>query len=262
VIPAVGFPSGGINAESQDDRSLVEKMLVNEYCGEYFLHAMSQEKRQVQYEMEYILQGKTTDRENLEQTVAQIFQIRQGLNLIHIMKDTEKRNEARELAMVITGVTGLAPLADITACFIMVVWAMGEAVMDLKSLMAGEKVGLWKRKEDWKLSLEGLLSMGKERRCPEDNRKSGADNGLAYESYMKLLLLMEKDGTKQMRMVDMIQMNLQREEPGFSVTQCAYQVDIKANSVGKHVFFSLPIVENFLQGEKGYPLEAAAGKAY
>jgi len=244
-------------------KTIAEQMLVHEYCGAYFSHALSETRKPIQYEMEYLLQGNPSDRENLEQTVSQIFLIRQGLNLIHILSDGEKREEARSLAAIITGVSGLAPLVEIAACFIMVVWAMGEAVMDLRLLLSGNKVPLWKKREDWSLSLEGLLSLGKEGRCADPGSKTEKiSGGMSYISYLKLLLLIEDNDQKQMRMLDIIQMNLQREEPGFSMNQCICQVDIRGRGCGKHVFFALPVVENFLHGEPGYPLEAVAGKRY
>ena len=65
-----------------------------------------------------------------------------------------------------------------------------------------------------------------------------------------------------MRMLDMIQANIQREEPGFNLNYCAYGLHIQGKAKGKHVFFAIPIVESFIRGEMGYPLEAAAEKAY
>ena len=253
------LPSSLPMEDSKQPRSFVDQILINQYCGEFFLHALSQEKREVQYEIEYLLQGHSTDKRNLEETIGEIFLIRQGLNLIHILSDTGKREEAKALAAVITGAVGLAPLLEVMACFIMVVWAMGEAVMDIRSLLSGGKVPLWKNTEDWKLGLEGLLSMGKEKRCPDSGQEG---KGFSYETYLKLLLLVLPSAQKQKRKLDVIQMNLQRKEPEFSLDSCAYQVDIHGKACGRHVFFALPLVENFVNGEQGYPLEALSQKAY
>ena len=82
--------------------------------------------------------------------------IRQGINLIQILSDTEKREAAQSLAAVITGIIGIAPLVEVMSCFIMTVWAMGEALEDVRCLMAGGNVPLWKSADEWKLSLEGF----------------------------------------------------------------------------------------------------------
>ena len=131
--------------------------------------------------------------------------------------------------------------------------------MDIRSLLSGGKVPLWKNTEDWKLGLEGLLSMGKEKRCPDSGQEG---KGFSYETYLKLLLLVLPSAQKQKRKLDVIQMNLQRKEPEFSLDSCAYQVDIHGKACGRHVFFALPLVENFVNGEQGYPLEALSQKAY
>ena len=39
------------------------------------------------------------------------------MNLIHILGDSEKREEARLLALALTGAAGVTPIADIAAIF-------------------------------------------------------------------------------------------------------------------------------------------------
>lgn len=262
TIGTAGLPSHLFVGGKKINRSLPEQVLINEYCGEYFRHALSKNDKGAWYEIEYLLHGRGTDRANLEETIAQIFLVRQGLNMIHLLSDSAKREEARALAALITGIVGAAPLLEIMAGFILVVWSMGESVMDIRCLLSGGSVPLWKGKDDWSLSLEGLLAMGKENRCPDSQQKDQGGRGFDYETYLKLLLLVEDAGQKQLRMLDMIQLNIQSEEKGFLLEHCAYKVDIHVSSCGKHVFFMLPVVENFIHGESGYPVEAKGEKIY
>ena len=97
-LKAEKLPSYLSKQPGEEKRNLFEQVLINEYCTEYFLHALSEEKREVQYELEYLLHGNTTDRENLEQTITQLFLVRQGLNMIYLLSDSGKREEARALA--------------------------------------------------------------------------------------------------------------------------------------------------------------------
>lgn len=260
AIPAGALPSAKPGTGKKGG-SLPERVLIDEYCGHFFLNAVKEGQRGLQYETEYILQGKGTDRENLEKTVTELFAVREGMNLIHILSDSAKREQARTLALAITGSVGLVPLVDIAACLIMGVWAMGEAIQDLRILMSGGKVPLWKKGEDWHLNLEGLLDMGRGQR-PDIKGQNEGQKGFSYEGYLKLLLLKENPGEKHMRMLDLMEINIRQTEPGFSVARCAYGVDIYGKACGKHVFFTLPFVENIISGEKGYPLEAIAEKAY
>lgn len=271
VFPAGDIPSQNISGEDiqksggKTGSSLPERVLVNEYCGYYFTDALSTDKHPIQYELEYLLQGAKTDRENLEETVTELFALREGMNLIHILSDAEKRQEAKALALVITGAAGLAPLTEIMAWVIMGVWAMGESIQDLRILMNGGKVPLWKQKSDWNTDLDNILNMG-QGQMPDMNSSLGQQGdgkgGFSYEQYLKLLLLKETPQTKHMRMLDLIQMNMRWEQPGFSVENCAYGVDICGKACGKHLFFALPIVESFAGRQEGYPLEALGEKAY
>ena len=43
---------------------------------------------------------------------------------------------------------------------ILLAWAYGEAIMDIRTLISGGKVPLVKNAEDWKLSLSGLMQLG------------------------------------------------------------------------------------------------------
>ncbi len=259
VIAAGAFSSDSAPGASLQTRGPVERVLIHEYCGHFFTNALSEEKKQVQYEMEYLLQGKRSDRENLQDTMTRLLILRQGLNLIHILSDPAKRDEARGLAAGIVGVTGLAPLVEIMACFIMCVWAAGEAVMDLRTLYAGGRVPLWKSSEDWKLSLEGLLDMGREKACPD---QEDGERGYTYETYLKLMLFLTDQQDLQLRILDMMELNLRQQEESFSIEKCAYRVGITGKARGKYVFFRLPFVEKYAVGEAGYPLEAPALRAY
>lgn len=264
VLSSGQFPSkteGVGQGSGERGNSVTDRVLINEYCGHFFSSALDDGEHEVKYELEYILQGEDRDRENLEKTVAELFAIREGLNLIHILSDSQKREEARALALVIVGGAGLAPLAEIGACLIMGIWAMGESVSDLRILMSGGKVPLWKGDGEWKMSLDGLLELGGNQSLAGDE-SFGFDRGFTYEGYLKLLLLKENPQEKHMRMLDLMQMNIGLEKQGFLIKDCAWYVDIRGKASGKHVFFALPFVKKLVGGEAGYSLEAAAEKAY
>ncbi len=242
-------------------RAFTERVLIDEYCGYFFPNALSQNNHQLKYELEYLLQGQATDRENLEKTISELFAVRQGLNLIHILSDNQKREEAKALAFVIVGGIGIGPLVDIMACLIMGIWAMGESIQDLRILMSGGKIPLWKQNKDWKVSLEGLLKIG-QNQFPDIDIAKEDETGFSYEGYLKLLLLKEEPEIKHMRMLDLMQLNIEPYQPGFRIQNCAYYVDIQGKAYGRHVFLNLPVVERFINGEKNYFLEAIAEKAY
>lgn len=240
-------------AEGARAASLPDRLLVNEYCGEFFRCFLSDaplppgEDRQAgaAYEVEYLIAGKDLDEDNLSGAVTRLLAVREGLNLLHILSDSQKRTEARNLAVLITGAAGMTPLVLLTAFFVMSVWALGEAVMDIRGLLEGKKVPVLKDREDWALTLEGLLSMGSK----GDVQSGGGENGFTYLSWLKILLLMEDVVQQEYRMMDIIQMNIRKEQDNFRMRRGVYQVKINSRICGKHVFFSLGFVDKISGGQ-------------
>ncbi|MGL5435903.1 MAG: DUF5702 domain-containing protein [Lachnospiraceae bacterium] len=242
--------------EGMQDTSLVEQVLVNEYCGMFFPTFLSDKGN---YEMEYLIAGQESDRANLEQVVMRLLAVREGLNLIHILSNPAKREQARNLAMVITGVGAATPIVFVMTFFIICVWALGESVMDIRGLLEGRNVVLLKTDETWMLSLEHLLAMGSSR----ETGSGGSDSGFGYLSWLKFLLVIEEPVCRDFRMMDLIQMNLKRDQENFRMHKCVYQVRIKTKLCGKHVFFALGFVEKMTgRGDHNYPMEIVTERTY
>lgn len=249
--------------------NFLDHLLIDEYCGMHFKNFLEEEEQQeagqqetetvLAYEMEYFLGGKESDRENLSDAVHRLLAVREGMNLVHILTDPQKRAEARGLAMTITGVGALTPLLMITTFFVMSVWALGESLMDVRGLLAGKKIPLLKAKTDWQLELEQLLSMGKEHVVGTGE----CDTGLSYLSWLKILLFMSNIVLQEFRMMDLIQMNLRQGQDSFRMRRCVYQIWIQGDFYGKHVFFSPGFVGNLTGGsDLVYPMTVTAERRY
>jgi hypothetical protein len=226
---------------------------VNEYTGKFFRNFRTEletKKEEIgisgngglAYEMEYIIGGKDTDEENLVAVVNRLLAVREGLNFVYLLSDGQKREEARSLAMMVTGVTGLAPLVLLTTFFILSVWALGEALMDIRGLLAGKKVPLLKSSETWTLTIENLMKMGQNGRV----ETGGGSQGLNYSAWLKILLFGDEIVQQEYRMMDMVQMNIRREQNSFRMRRGVYQAEITASLKGKHVFFSPWFVEQMI----------------
>lgn len=281
LIAAGTYPSHTIAFEEKG-LGVLDKAMTAEYCQVFFDHFCGQKeggkvkpgeeiaqgketgegKKQggVAYELEYLLAGKELDEENLTQVIEQLLAVREGLNFIYLLGDSEKRAEAKTLAMAVVGGTGLLPLVSITAFLILGVWAFGESIADVRILLQGGKVPLVKGRGDWQLSLEGLLDFARQGTLGtlEDKGK-----GLTYEQYLTIFLL-PVPGTRLLyRMMDMMEMNLSQQQPGFRMADCAYRVDMQMEACGKHVYFSLGLLKSLLGNtEFTYPVRIKASRAY
>lgn len=235
-----------------------DRFLVNEYCGKFFRDFLDEEERPVQYEMEYLAAGKDSDNSNLSEAAEEIFLIREGLNLLHIMSDGGKREEARNLAALIVGASGLAPLVLVTSFLIMNLWAAAEAISDLRIMLEEGKVPLWKNPQDWGISLGQMMELG---RAGKVGNSQGSGYGLTYTGYLKLLLLLRERKVLNYRIMDMVQVNIKDKQPDFSMMDCAYGVDIEVRVCGKHIFFLPGIVESPIGGRE-YPMAVRVRKGY
>ena len=211
------------------------------------------------YEVEYLIAGKDSDKANLMGALERLLAVREGLNLLHILSDSQKRSEARKLAMEITGLASASPLILVTTFLVMSVWALGESLMDIRGLLAGKKTPIWKKKEDWKLELSALLSIGENKKVED----GGGKRGLSYLSWLKILLLLGNGVTQEYRMMDLIEKNIQLGQSEFHMRDCLYQSEIWTTVEAKRVFFSLGFVERQTGGgDPVYQMELLTERAY
>lgn len=74
-------------------------------------HQKGSKEHSLSYELEYIIGGQKSDRENLKKTVNRILLIREGMNYATLAKSAKMRGEAMALAAAITGAAALPEFA-------------------------------------------------------------------------------------------------------------------------------------------------------
>lgn len=190
----------------------------------------SSENRNLEYETEYIIEGKESDEQNLEAVVKKLMLARLGINYIFLQTDTEKQAEAETLAVALSALVLLPEAAEIVKQALLAAWAFGESVMDLRTLMSGKKVPLLKNAENWQLSLSALLKLG-----TEEDTQEGADSeeGLSYKDYLRILLFTEDSDIMNMRTLDRVEQNLIYEKglDFFRADQCVTKVKIQNKAI-------------------------------
>ncbi len=87
----------GYGTFRQKDRSGIEnRLLFHEYLLEHFSTVRDEtEKEGLRYEVEYLLAGKGSDRENLESVVRKLLLIRYASNYLYLQTNTEKRRRQK-----------------------------------------------------------------------------------------------------------------------------------------------------------------------
>lgn len=146
--------------------SMRDSMYINEYAMGVFKNNLTQNaaygnqpekdfsgiqksRRKTLYdsEVEYILCGMKDQQKNTYAVEAQILLVRFALNTLAIYMDSEKVTQALITAEAIAGLTVFG--VPIIQTMILLGWAMAEAVTDIRLIMDGGKVPLYKIKGDW-----------------------------------------------------------------------------------------------------------------
>ena len=204
----------------------ITTLLFGEYLLEHFSMFTDEEKTgALDYELEYILEGKASDRENLEAVVKKLMLLRFVPNYAYIQTDAAMKAEAEAMALTLCSLLAVPAITAAAAQVILLAWAYGETVMDLRSLLSGNRVPLIKSKESWQLSLSSLLTLG-----TEEDQSEGMDTegGLLYREYLRMLLFLEKQESCAVRALGIIEQNLRQRhgQAGFRADICVSRMEI------------------------------------
>lgn len=208
-----GFLLGEKEVTTAEDL-LFQKYLM-EKCGYY---TKKKEGSFLDYQMEYILAGKSSDRENLKVVVNRLLLLRETANFLYLLTDSEKKAEAEALAMTLAAVILFPELKDLIKLSILIAWAYAESVNDVKILLEGGKVPLGKDSMSWNMSLKNAMKL------ELVGDKSGRKQGLAYEQYLHTMLAIMNKAERNMRFMDIVEMDI-RQTPGnqnFCMNHCIH----------------------------------------
>ncbi len=240
LLPS-GFPRGG----KEYSADMYNQLILNEYASRFFSDFTDEAEKNFAYELEYIYAGFDTDEANLKATLLAILGLRTGMNYMHILTDAQKMTDINNLAMSISGALGLPMLSMIISFFIISVWALAEAVVDIKALLNKEKVAFLKSSADWRLDLDSMLSISASNTIPSTEAKG---TGLNYEDYIKFLLLASNYEDRDYRMMDMIEKNITVAEPGFKMYSMVHATKLRFSAKSGRVFSKLAISASELIG--------------
>lgn len=210
----------------EETQGLEAKPLFVKYIADHFSHAAKEEADgALAYEMEYLLGGKESDADNLEHVASKLLAIRFIPNYTYLLSDSAKQAEAEAMALTLCSVLAVPAITKAVKHLLLFSWAFGECVIDLRSLLAGNKVPLIKGKETWQLQLSSLLTLGTETDCMEG---MDAKEGMSYEEYLKVLLQLEKKEVLAMRALDLIEADIRGRmgEAYFRVDNCITKLEV------------------------------------
>lgn len=181
----------------------------------------------LQYQLEYVIQGKESDIENLKGVINKLLLIREASNLIYLYQDETKRAQVKAAALLLASLFGVPESAEVLEPVLLMCWAFGESLLDMRGLLAGDRIPLQKNDASWQLSLSDLPKIV----YNADSLRKSSKTGMNYQEYLRILLLMKESQDKLRRSMDMIEMGMRAEEGKkcFRLDCCIYTLEARLN---------------------------------
>lgn len=217
----------------QVDTSKTSQFLFQEYLSNHLGNYSEQKAGGLSYQMEYLLYGKNSDRENLKAVARKLLLIREGVNIAFLLADGAKMAEVSALALAIASGFLIPPAAGVIEAALLLCWSFAESILDLRELFAGGKVPLVKTGSNWQLSLSNLPYLLEKL----DTDRRDCEGGMSYEDYLQVLFLTKSKSEILKRGMDMIEQNIRMESgrSEFRLDHCIAAVevslDVRANNL-------------------------------
>lgn len=190
-----------------------------------FYGSEDKKERVLLYEMEYLINGKNSDVENLKRTANYILLLRFINNYIFTGKNARMKEQVTMMASAITGVMGMPQTTKAVQVLIRMALSYGEALLELHTLFSGGEVPMVKDESTWNLTLKTMVTQLRNKQTVKKGKKN-----LSYKDYLKLLLLTKGDSKKVCyRMMDIMQENTACKEAGFLMENCLFSYRWKGN---------------------------------
>ena len=126
--------------ETSSADSFTSELPVIFYAQKYF-HCLTDtsKKEGTKYEIEYLIAGKDSEKENLGAVFWKVIALRFLTNAACVYQDPVKEKEATLLAASVLGITGFPPVVAVVKNLLLIALAYGESVIDVRNLAEGKR---------------------------------------------------------------------------------------------------------------------------
>lgn len=194
------------NLQLEDESApeqIIERYVFQEYLLRYMGRYGYEGEDALKYQIEYIISGKSSDIDNLSDVVDRIFAIRCSEDFLCLSGDEERCSEAEIYADLISVITYTEELADVYKEMILLVWSAYEALYDVRSLLAGNRIEAIKTSENWHTLISGN-TVGA--------NNAGDEDGLTYTDYLRILMMLTSKKALVGRAMDMVEADIRLTE--------------------------------------------------
>ena len=176
-------------------------------------------------ELEYLLFGNISDKENLRSVTDRLMSHREEVNLRLIMNSPDMLYETERLAE-----ERLSEGEDVSALSgaIVYAWAYAESVIEVNRLLCGGRCNTEARRSSFILPLEDLESF-------TDYLGSDDGSGLTYKEYLGIMLNENPLRDNKRRFMDIVEMDMRKLENGnFAIDGLVEYVEAEGRFVNRY----------------------------
>lgn len=244
------------NQKQEDERekvnSPIEKISIIRYANKVFSSYTNEQNRTTKYGFEYLIGGKSREKDNLISVINRLLVVRLLLNFTCVMSDAAFQEKSLATATAIAGITGLPPVINAIQYTILLILSFEEACVDVRALLMGKKIPALKKSSDFQMKYEEIcmgskkLFTQKANVYPNDNGKKEISS-ISYSQYLWSFLLFVSQDTIEKRIFSLIEYDLREKyNRTFCVHTCICKCRYKINYQIPYQFCELPFLENSL----------------
>jgi len=185
------------------------KILVLSYLEDYFsCYTAPRKEHYLNYEMEYLIGGRGSERENLSATLNRILLIREAANVAYLLQDREKMAFVESMAAIIGVLAGENPaVVKVAELGLVAAWAYMESVLDVRSLVTDGRIPLMKEAREWNANSFNLIGL-----FDKGVKAKDCERGWTYVDYLKAILFLEDNQRLSYRMLEVMELGLQQQK--------------------------------------------------
>lgn len=244
------------NQKQEDERekvnSPIEKISIIRYANKVFSSYTNEQNRTTKYGLEYLIGGKSREKDNLISVINRLLVVRLLLNFTCVMSDAAFQEKSLATATAIAGITGLPPVINAIQYTILLILSLEEACVDVRALLMGKKISALKKSSDFQMKYEEIcmgskkLFTQKANVYPNDDGKKEISS-ISYSQYLWSFLLFVSQDTIEKRIFSLIEYDLREKyNRTFCVHTCICKCRYKINYQIPYQFCELPFLENSL----------------
>ena len=131
------------NQKQEDERekvnSPIEKISIIRYANKVFSSYTNEQNRTTKYGLEYLIGGKSREKDNLISVINRLLVVRLLLNFTCVMSDAAFQEKSLATATAIAGIAGLPPVINAIQYTILLILSFEEACVDVRALLMGKR---------------------------------------------------------------------------------------------------------------------------